>query len=173
MHETPEDIARLQTLIDRSIAGAGEYLKRSFEMPEHSLSAAQLARHLVGPRTVALATVTARGEPRVAPIWSLFFRGMFHIPTVRTAARTIHLLARPSVSLTYFVGDDLAIIAHGRAEVLPEAHADFAPLEAVQRDASGSSVRDWGEGVYLRIHADTLVTFARYPDQFPPLGDSA
>jgi hypothetical protein len=37
----------------------------------------------------------------------------------------------------------------------------------MQRAASGSSVNDWGEGVYLRVEAETLVTYARYPDQFP------
>ncbi len=168
MHETPEDIERLQTLLDRSIKRAGAFLRSSFEMPEHSLSAGQLVRYVQGIHNVAFATVTAKGEPRVAPIGSLFFRGRFHIPTVVTAARTRMVAARPAVSLTHFAGDDLAIIAHGNAMVIPADHADFAALEAMQRAASGSSVHDWGEGVYLRVEAETLVTFARYPEQFPP-----
>lgn len=169
MHETPEDRQRLQALLDRSIARAGAFLRRSFEMPEHSLSAGQLVRYLVGIQNVAFATVTAKGEPRVAPIGALFMRGRFHIPTVVTAARTRMIAARPAVSLTHYVGNDLAIIAHGMATVIPEAHADFALLEAMQRagNTSGESVRDWGEGVFLRVEAETLVTFARYPDQFP------
>lgn len=167
MHETPEEMERLQALLDRSIERAGAFLRRSFEMPEHSLSAAQLTRYLQGIQNVAFATTTAKGEPRVAPIGSLFFRGHFYIPTVATAARTRMVTARPAVSLTHFVGDDLAIIAHGSATVVPADHPDFAAVEAMQRAASGQSVRDWGEGVYLRVEAETIVTFARYPDQFP------
>ncbi len=167
MNETPEDMERLQALLDRSIERAGAFLRHSFEMPEHSFSAGQLAHYLRGIQNVAFATVTAKGEPRVAPIGSLFYRGRFHIPTVATAARTRMVTARPSMSLTHYVGDDLAIIAHGSATLIPVEHPDFAAIEAMQRAASDQSVRDWGDGVYLRVEAETLVTFARYPDQFP------
>src|SRR4051794_4490794 len=112
MHETPEDMQRLRALLERSIARAGAFLRRSFEMPEHSLSAEQLVSYLVGIQNVALATVTAKGEPRVAPIGALFYRGRFHIPTVATAARTRMIAARPAVSLTHYVGNDLAVITH-------------------------------------------------------------
>lgn len=84
MRETPEDLGELQSLLERSIEQAGPFLRSSFEMPEHSLNAQQLANHLQGLPTVAMATVTARGEPRVAPISAIFYRGRFHIPTVRS-----------------------------------------------------------------------------------------
>lgn len=167
MHETPEDMERLQALLDRSIEKAGAFLRRSFEMPEHSLTAGQLVRCMQGIQNVAFATVTAKGEPRVAPIGALFYRGQFHIPTVATAARTRMVAARPAVSLTHFVGNDFAIIAHGTATVIPGEHPDFAALEGMQRAASGHSVHEWGEGVYLRVVGETIVTFARYPEQFP------
>lgn len=51
MNETEIDLSRLQELLDASIAGAGEFLRSSFEMPEHSLSAAQLVEHLQGGLT--------------------------------------------------------------------------------------------------------------------------
>jgi len=133
MHETPEDMERLQALLDRSIERAGAFLRSSFEMPEHSFSAEQLVRYLQGNQTVAFATVTAKEEPRIAPIGSLFFRGRFYIPTVATAARTRMVSARPAVSLTHFIGNDVAIIAHGNATTIPADHADFAALEAMQR----------------------------------------
>jgi uncharacterized pyridoxamine 5'-phosphate oxidase family protein len=167
MHETPEDMERLQALLDRSVERAGAFLRSSFEMPEHSLSAEQVTRYLQDIQNVAFATTTAKGEPRVAPIGSLFYRGRFHIPTVATAARTRMVRARPAVSLTHFVGDDLAVIVHGSATVIPTDHPEFAMIEEMQRAARGSSVRDWGEGVYLRVEAETFVTFARYPEQFP------
>ena len=104
MRETSEDLQRLQTLLDRSIEGAGRFLRDSFRMPDRSLCAAQLVRFLQGIHNVALATVTRSGEPRVAPIGALFFRGRFHVPTVATAARTRHLLQRPAASLTLHEG---------------------------------------------------------------------
>ena len=123
----------------------------------------------MGIQNVAFATVTAKGEPRVAPIGALFVRGRFHIPTVATAARTRMMRRHPAVSLTHYVGNDLAIIAHGTATSIPDEHPDFALLETMQREGntSGESVRDWGEGVFLRVEAETLVTFARHPEQFP------
>jgi hypothetical protein len=167
MQETPEDLEQLQTLLNRSIERAGSFLRSSFEMPEHSLSAEQLVRYLRGNQVVAFATVTAKGEPRIAPIGSLFYRGRFHIPTVTTAARTRMVTARPAISLTHYDGIDLAIIAHGSATLILADNQDFAPLEAMQRETSGSSVNDWGEGVYLRVEAETLVTYARHPNHFP------
>ena len=167
MGETSEDLQQLQELLDTSMANAGAFLRASFEAPAHSLSAAQLVAYFTGLRTVALATVTARGEPRVAPIGALLAHGHFVIPTVAAAARTRHVLARPGVSLTLYDGIDLAIIAHGTAAVVTADDPDFAEFEALQRAAEGASVRDWGEGVYLRVTATALYTYARYPDQFP------
>ena len=167
MRETEGDLERLRALLDGSIEGAGGFLRSSFRMPEHSLSAAQLVRRLRGPSNVAMATVTRRGEPRVAPIGALFFRGRFHVPTIASAARTRHLRRRPAVSLTLYEGSDLAIIVHGEASVLAQDHPDFEALEDVFRESGGGSVLDWGEGVYLRVEAEKLYTFARHPERFP------
>jgi len=167
MQETQKDLQRLQTLIDQSIAQAGGFLRKSLQMPEKSLSAEQLVRYLQGIKVVAMASVTAKGEPRVAPVGSLFYRSRFYIPTVATAARTRHLLKRPAASLTHYLGVDLAIIVHGRAALLPADHADFATLDDLHHESAGNSVQDWGEGVYLRIDADTLYTFARHPERYP------
>jgi hypothetical protein len=168
MRETPQDVEQFQTLLDRRVERAGPFLRDSFEMPEHSLSAAQLVRHLQGVQTVALATVTARGEPRVAPIGAIFYRGRFYIPTVATAARTKHVARRPAVSLTYyFDGDDPAIIVHGKAAIVRPEDADFAPVEQIQRESRSTSVRDWGEGVYLRIEPDAMYTYAPDVASYP------
>ncbi|TCJ20532.1 pyridoxamine 5'-phosphate oxidase family protein [Rubrobacter taiwanensis] len=167
MRETPEDLRRLQELLERSIGRAGEFLRSSFRMPEHSLSAEQLANHLRGIRNVALATVTQRGEPRVAPTGALFYRGAFHIPTVAAAARARHVARRPAVSLTYYEGSALAIIAHGRAALIPAGEPEFEALNELYISSGGQDIRAWGEAVYLRIDPDVLYTFALYPDRFP------
>jgi hypothetical protein len=81
---------------------------------------------------------------------------------VADSARARHVRKRPSVSLTYYRGNDLAVIAHGRAEPLYRAHPDFDELDALEREHVGESVLDWGEGVYLRVEAAVLYTFARH-----------
>jgi Pyridoxamine 5'-phosphate oxidase len=167
MKETPGDLEQLQALLDYSIEQAGSFLRSSFQMPHCSLSAGQLVHYLQGIQNVAFATVTADGEPRVAPIGSLFFRGHFYIPTVVTAVRTRHVMKRSAVSLTHFIGNDLAIIIHGHATVVLPDHPDFAALEELQRANAGLSVRDWGEGAYLRVDAQVIYTFARDPAQYP------
>jgi hypothetical protein len=165
--EAGADLARLQELLDRSIEGAGPFLRSSFEMPEHSLTAAQLVAHLQGSLTVALATTTARGEPRVAPIGALFAHGAFCMPSVVQAARTRHLVARPAASLTYFEGNDLAVIAHGHVAVLADGDPAFDELDALQVAAGGESPRGWsGDGVFLRLEAVRLFTYAREPARY-------
>src|SRR5258707_15367215 len=100
MNETAADLERLSVLMTSSIERAGPFLRESFEMPTHSLAAAQLVALLQGVCTVSLATVTAKGEPRVAPIGAIFYHGQFCIPTVATAVRVRHIRQRPAVSLT-------------------------------------------------------------------------
>lgn len=167
MEESPEDTARLEGLLRQSIERAGPFLRSSFEMPEHSLSGRQLIAYLQGVQTVALATVTAKGEPRVAPIGAIFYRGTFYIPTTAAAARARHVARRPAVSLTLFAGNGLAIIVHGRAAIVRPDDPDFAPVEAIQRASRGTSVREWGDGVYLRIEADVCYTYARDVALYP------
>ena len=167
MEETPEDIARLEALLTRSIEQAGPFLRNSFEMPAHALSARQLVGYLHGVQTVALATVTARGEPRVAPIGAIFYRGQFYIPTVASAARTRHIAHRPAVSVTHFADDGLAIIVHGEAAIVRQGDPEFAPVEAIQRASRGTSVREWGDGEYLRIDAHVIYTYARDVAAYP------
>jgi hypothetical protein len=165
LRETPADLERLQELLDASIERAGEFLRSSFQMPERSLSAAQLAGVLDGHPTVALATTTAKGEPRVAPIDALFYRGFFHVPTVAASARARHVSKRPAVSLTYYEGNDLAVIVHGRAVALGPDDPSFAELDALQRE-HGESPSEWGEGIFLRVEADVLYTYASDPRRY-------
>ncbi|HVX30279.1 MAG TPA: pyridoxamine 5'-phosphate oxidase family protein [Nitrolancea sp.] len=167
MYETPEDLERLDARLRASIERAGPFLRSSFQMPEHSLNARQLARAVTGVVQVALATVTAKGEPRVAPIGAFLYRGEFYIPTTMQAARVRHLRQRPAISLTLYEGIDFAVIVHGMAVVLGEEAAEFETLIEMQRSGQGETVRDWGDGAFIRIDAETIYTYARYPDQFP------
>ena len=115
MRETQEDIERLQALLDNSIERAGAFLRRSFQMPEHSLTAEQLIDCWQDVQTVALATVTMRGEPRIAPIGSLLYRGQIYLPTVATAARTRVLTIFESLSNGRTVALPLSLTWHCHA----------------------------------------------------------
>src|SRR4029078_8972267 len=86
MHETPEDLARLQDLLDRSRAGAGAHLLRIIQ-EDWRIDAAELAPRLDGVQILHLATVTAKGEPRVGPVDGLFFRGQVHFGTAPDSPR--------------------------------------------------------------------------------------
>src|SRR5258708_37011336 len=131
MRETKGASERWQALLNSSIERGGAFLGCSFQMPEHSLTAEALVDCWQDMQTVALATVTMRGEPRLAPIGSLLYRGEIYLPTGATAARTRHVMKRPAVSLTLFRENELAIIRHGYATLNSPAHADFQNLECL------------------------------------------
>jgi N-acetylglutamate synthase-like GNAT family acetyltransferase len=163
MRETPEDIERLQALLDNSIERAGTFLRRSFQMPKHSLTAQELVDCWQDVQTIAVATVTMRGEPRVSPIGSLLYQGDIYIPTVATAARTRHVMKRSAVSLTLFRENELAIIVHGSAAIISPDHADFETLENLLYASTQTKAGEWGQGVYLHIQAEAIYTYNRHP----------
>ena len=161
MRETPEELSRLQALLDASYARAGSHVRSIFR-PELRFSAEALVELFTGRRQVAVATVSARGEPRVAPVDALLIHGRFHFGTHRTAARVRHLRARPAISLTYFERDVLAIVVHGRGELLDFGHPDFERLDAAFLDVYGGTPSSEEEGsVYVRVDAATMFTYAR------------
>jgi hypothetical protein len=160
MRETAGDLKRLQRLLDDSAQRASQFLRSSFQIPERSLDAGSLAARLDGSLTVALATVTARGEPRVAPINAFFLRAAFYVPTVAEAARARHLANRPAASLTYFERTSLAVIAHGNVEVIPAGHPAFDEPDETQVALGHQSPREWqGHAIYLRLEPSRLYTY--------------
>ena len=167
MRETDDDLRWLQALLDRSHARMGPHM-RSILTPERTLTARQVVAHLRGIKHVALATVTATGEPRVGPLDALFVRGRFHVGTGGAAGRLHHLRRRPAVSLTHFVADEVAVTVHGTATLLGHGHAEAAALEPLYVDLYGSSPFGWAEGVVLiRIEPDAMYAYAPEPDRFP------
>jgi hypothetical protein len=66
MLETPEELDRLQILLDASMASAGPHL-RGIISDERRLDARQLTERLQGLCLLVLATVTADGRPLGGP----------------------------------------------------------------------------------------------------------
>ncbi len=167
MYETNEELESLQVLLDLSIEHAGTFLYQSFQMPSHSLSARQLIHFWRGSQTIALATVTKSSEPRVAPIGAVLFHRRFYVPTVLTAMRTKHIMERPMISFTCYQENDLAVIVHGNATIIPPDNPTFFDVGAFLQETSGQNIGEWDEGIFLQITPKTLYTFVRYPNLYP------
>ena len=114
MHETRQDFSALQKLLDASRSKAGTHLREVFS-DELALTAKEIADRLTGVRVLAVATVTAAGEPLVAPVDGIFYRAHVHFGSSPDSVRLRHLSARPSVSAAYVEGEQFAIVVHGRA----------------------------------------------------------
>lgn len=162
MHETAEDLAGLQELIDRSYAGAGDHLLR-IHTPERRLSATQVADRLTGMSLLALATVTADGRPVVGPVDGIFYRGAFHFGSAPDSVRFRHIRARPQVSATHLPGEQLAVTVHGRATEVPiEGGFRETLLEIYVPRYGAAWEKDFLDSgpVYARIDAERMFTFA-------------
>ena len=164
MYETPEDLERLQRLLDRSFQSAGPHLL-SIITPERRLSAEQVADRLQGMCLLALATVTSDCRPLVGPVDGIFYRGAFHFSSSPDSVRLRHIARRPQVSATHLPSEELAVTVHGRAvpvDVGSREHADFRrtllEIYAPRYGAEWESFLDSGPE-YQRIEADRMFTF--------------
>lgn len=168
MRETPDDLHRLQTLLDASLARSTAHL-RSIISAERTLSAEQLTRVITGMCPLALSTVTAKGEPRVSGVDGHFLRGKWYFGTARGAAKAGHITARPAVSVAHMRGEELGVFTHGTAEILNprdgEPAADWPELLAYFRDFygddAGDDAFDWdNDVVYFRLHPHWMAVYA-------------
>jgi nitroimidazol reductase NimA-like FMN-containing flavoprotein (pyridoxamine 5'-phosphate oxidase superfamily) len=163
VHETAEDLARLQALLDRSYAAAGAHLL-SIHTPERRLSAEELAARLHGMCLLTVATVTADGRPVAGPVDGIFHRGAFHFGSSPDSVRFRHIRARPAVSATHLPGEELGVTVHGRAEAVDVRD----PGSALRRTLLEVYVPRYGPGweafldsgpVYARIDAERIFAF--------------
>jgi uncharacterized pyridoxamine 5'-phosphate oxidase family protein len=155
VNETPEDLAALQALLDRSYGAAGAHLLRIIT-PERRLTAEQVAERLTGMCLLALATVTADGRPIVGPVDGIFYRGAFHFGSAPDSVRFKHIRARPQVSATHLPGEELAVTVHGRA-VRVDVNADLG-FRKVLLEIHPVELVDSG-AIYARIEAERMFTF--------------
>jgi general stress protein 26 len=157
MHETPEDLERLQRLLDDSHAAGGRHLRDIFS-DERRIPAAELPGLLPGVQVLNLATVTPKGEPRVAPVDGLFFRGDFWFGSAHDSARFKNIRRNPAVSAAHTRGEELAVIVHGTAHETPleEGH----PFLAYCVEVYGDAWFEFGEDApYARIEPARMFTF--------------
>jgi hypothetical protein len=165
MLETPEELDRLQDLLDRSMAAAGPHL-RDIIASERRLDAGQLAERLTGMRLLVLATVTADGRPLTAPVDGYFLHGTFWFSLGTEAVRTRHLTMRPAVSATHLPDESLAVTLHGTAQRFDLRGRECADLRQAMLDhylpVQGPSFAEWMENVEAvgaRLVPERMFTF--------------
>jgi pyridoxamine 5'-phosphate oxidase-like protein len=157
MHETQADLDKLQQLLDESYATAGPHL-RAVITEDRRLDAAGVAALMTGVQVLNLATVTAKGEPRVGPVDGLFHRGQFYFGSAPNSARFRHIRQRPAVSGTVTRGEELAITVHGKAVEINSRDGDFHDhLLAIYGPEWWATVGDGAP--YARIDAEKMFTY--------------
>lgn len=168
MHETPEDLAALQDVLDRSYAAAGAHLLR-IHTPERRLTAEQLAERLTGMRLLTLATVSADGRPFTGPVDGIFYRGAFHFGSAPDSLRFRHIRERPVVSATHLPGEELGVTVHGRAEPVdvraPEGAGLRCALLKIYVPRYGEQWETFLDSgpLYARIAPERMFTFWMAP----------
>ncbi len=166
MLETPEELDRLQSLLDASMAGAGPHL-RDIISDERRLDARQLTERLHGLCLLVLATATADGRPLAGPVDGYFLHGTFWFSSGTRSVRMRHLALRPAVSATYLPGEELAVTVHGRVErLLPMGDPAAAELRQAMLDEylpkQGPAFEEWlndADAIGARIVPEKMFTF--------------
>ena len=165
VHETEDDLVRLQALLDRSYAQSGEHL-RSITTPQRRIDARELGRLLGGVQVIDLATVTPSGAPRVSPVDGLFYRAHFYFGSSTTSARYRNLRAHPQVSAAHTRGEELSVVVHGTAQLFALGDPDRADFRAYAEEVYVPLYGDaWREFVkadtmfYARIEPERMFTF--------------
>lgn len=166
MFETAEEMAALDRLLTESLHRSTEHLRSIVVEGQRTLDAAETCRLLTGMRTLSLATVTAKGEPRISGVDGHFLHARWVFTTSGTSAKARHLQRRPAVSVAHIVGDDLGVFCHGDVEVLDESHPDRVAVEEHLTHHYGSSPSSWGPDIlYARVQPHWMVTYAFAKDR--------
>lgn len=143
MQETPDDIAAVQDVLDRSYAAAGEHL-RSIHNERSRMGAEDVVATLQGMCLLHLATATADGTPIVGPVDGVLYRGRFVFGSSPESVRFRHIRRRPEVSAAHSRGEELSIVVHGVAHVLDVSTGEWDGLRDVYREVYGEQYDTWG-----------------------------
>ncbi len=167
MFETDAELSRLQDLLDASLKRATSHLQSIVTPGERTLTAEQLVRVATGMCTLALATVTRTGEPRISGVDGHLLHGHWVVGTDPSAAKARHLAARPGVSVSYMRGEELGVFTHGQARPLnpPFAadHPDWPETLDYLKGHYGADAWVWTEVIFYRIEPTWMVAYSADP----------
>lgn len=159
MLETEAEVTALQELLDKSHGSSTDHL-RNIINDERVLSARDLVALLTGMKVINIATVTARGEPRISALDGHFLHGTWTFGTDGSAAKAVHIAARPAVSVAHVDNEELAVFSHGRAERLDESDPGWEELIGHWTAHYGSSPLSWGDDIAMyRFHPHWMVGY--------------
>jgi uncharacterized pyridoxamine 5'-phosphate oxidase family protein len=145
--------------MDDSYAAAGDHLRRIFT-EERRIPAADLPELLTGVQVLALATVTAAGEPRVAPVDGHFYKGRFWFGSAPDSFRFRHIRERPQVSAAVTHGEELAVIVHGTAVEVNAAATENRGFREYVVEVYGGGWNPFSGGAqYARIEPSKMFTY--------------
>ncbi len=143
MRETEPELDVVQELLDSSFESSGEHLRNAFQQTKRP-SAAHLVEAMAGIFEMHLAALSGAGAPLVAPIDAMWLHGRvwFGLPGISVRAR---LLQRDNRVSSSYVGDGIALIAHGAA--VAASGSMLAEFEDATRDVYvemyGPAWLDW------------------------------
>ena len=160
MLETEAELNALQELLDRSRSGATEHLRGIID-DQRALSARDIAGLMQDMKVLSLATVTARGEPRISAVDGHFLHATWTWSTDGPSAKARHLGARPAVSVAHIDNEELAVFAHGTAERLRPSDPLWDETLAHWTTHYGASPLEWGDDIRVyRLAPSWMVGFA-------------
>jgi hypothetical protein len=163
--ETPEELERLQTLLDESIEGAGRHLRDVID-DGRRMTAEDVCARMHGMCLLVVGTVTADGRPLVGPVDGYLVHGSLWFSSARDSVRMRHLARRPHVSATYLPSEECAVTVHGHAELFDVCDPQHPELrDAMLRHylpLQGPAFAEWVDRenpVGARIETEKIFTF--------------
>jgi len=124
---SPDDIAALQALLDRSTRTATPSVADSVAYGPRQMTAAEVLDFWRSVRLVAMTTVGAGGRPHVAPVHATLAGTTVRLVVYEDAVRLRDLRTNARVAFTTWGADGAAVIAYGRARELPDSARDARP----------------------------------------------
>lgn len=169
MRETAAELSSLQHLLDSSFNRASEHLRSIMTAPRR-MTAARLVAELPSPAVLNIATVTARGEPRLSAVDGHFFHGRWYFTTSDESPKARQLAARPSISASWTPRDGCGVFCHGQAAQLEPGDERQLIIDHFV-ETYGQSPDDFGVGIfYGRIDPTWMVGFAMTADEELEIG---
>ena len=161
MLETDDEIAALQRLLDASHAASTDHL-RGIINDNRTLSARDLVALLTGMRVLSVATVTAKGDPRISALDGHFLHGTWTFGTSgdrrQGPAHAPH--GRRSASRTSTTRTSRCSATAGPSRC-DESDPDWAETIAHWTAHYGSSPLSWGDDIRMyRYRPHWMVGYA-------------
>jgi hypothetical protein len=110
-----DEVAALQTLIDRSVRSATPAIADSVAYPDRQMSASEFVEFWRSVRLVAMATVGEGGRPHIAPVHAALSGTSLRLVIYDNTVRRLDLRRNPRVAFSTWRADGAAAIVYGRA----------------------------------------------------------